>query len=89
MTVSGDSMFPAYKNGDILLVKRCNVDSCLLGNPVLVQTEHYGNVIKFLASKKDGLIKLKAYSNLSIDCHQLGWISDDKILGKVVKRFSI
>ena len=82
-------MSPAYKNGDLLLVKRCNGESCLLGDPVLVQTEHYGNVLKFLASKKDGHIKLKAYSHLSIDCHQLGWICEDKILGQVIKGFSI
>tara|TARA_B100001057_G_scaffold168036_1_gene168768 strand:+ start:2111 stop:2353 length:243 start_codon:yes stop_codon:yes gene_type:complete len=80
-------MSPVYKDGEILLVKRCKVDSCFLGDTILVKTEHYGNVIKFLASKKDGFIKLEARSNLSIDCHQLGWIRDDKILGKVIRGF--
>jgi hypothetical protein len=77
-------MFPAYKNGDLVLVKRCNVDSCLLGDSVLVETKYYGIVIKILAAKENELIKLKAYSNLSIDCHQLGWINAEKIKGKVV-----
>jgi hypothetical protein len=80
-------MSPAYKNGDIILVKRCDVNSCFLGDPILVETKHYGNVIKFLSAKSNGLIKLKAHSNLSIDCHQLGWINAEKLLGKVVKRY--
>ena len=84
--VTGDSMSPSYKNGDLLLVKRCNVNSCLLGDPILVKTKYYGNVLKFLASKRNGCIKLKAQSNLSIDCHQLGWIDDERVLGKVVKK---
>ena len=79
-------MSPAYKNGDLLLAKRCNVNSCSLGDPILVKTKYYGNVLKFLASKKDGCIKLKAQSNLSINCHQLGWISEERVFGKVVKK---
>ncbi len=82
-------MYPVYKDKDILLIYRSpDFDSYVTGDSVVVSTEYFGNVIKFLAEKKNDLIKLEACSSLSVDCHQLGWISVEKIQGKIVKNLS-
>jgi signal peptidase I len=88
--VSGDSMLPTYKDGDIICVfkfiKPNKMDVALVNNPRV--QEHYPVVKRVTGelrrgNKRDLVFLLGDNPDKSYDSRHYGWIPESSIIGKV------
>lgn len=89
ITVKGRSMYPRYKEGDILIVNKL---AYLFGKPkiddiVLLKSPVENRLlIKKISFKKDGkYFVIGENEKESIDSRNFGWVYRESILGKVIK----
>ena len=83
--VSGNSMFPALKDGQYVLTK--NFEDYSLGEIVVIHSSTYGYLVKRISSIKGSIIRVKG-DDLKLEsstCFQN--YSKNEIFGKVISVF--
>jgi signal peptidase I len=98
MEVSGDSMLPTLKSGDVAIIKKLILNNLKSGDIVVIKTPDYGDYKSHLAIKRIKRVKCDALSKsicqvwvegdnpaVSFDSRYYGWIDSDKIIGRVIK----
>jgi signal peptidase I len=91
LKVSGNSLSPAYQNGDFVLVAKIPIffKSLQAGEVIAFHHKIYGIMIKQIVEISiDGeSITVTGFHQNSVDSTQFGPISRDVIIGKVIWHF--
>ncbi len=80
--VSGNSMKPSLKTGDIIMVKRrFKINR---GNVIIIKLTDREIVKRVADVKKDKVYVLGDNPSESTDSRSLGWLSKNQVVGKIV-----
>lgn len=82
--VQGDSMSPILHDGDFVLTS-CWYKKLKIGHLVVVDHALYGLIVKkVLHIAPDGQLWLGSENNKSLQSERIGWVSDRRVVGKVI-----
>ena len=86
--VSGDSLYPDYKEGDFVLVIKIPffLNHLKRGDIIVFQYDQYSKYIKVVDSleAESGKVRVVGLNLLSTDSRQFGPIPRSSVLGKVI-----
>ena len=86
--VTGNSLFPFYKDGErVLCVKKFKLTTIKLNNIVVFSKEAHGRMIKRVTKITDNKYFVEGTDPLSIDSRNFGAIDLDEIEYKVLFKF--
>lgn len=82
----GNSLFPLYKNNQILLTVKCSFFNLKVGDVVVFHNNSYGLMIKQIKKIEDDMYYVVGTNPDSIDSRNFGFISKNDIKYKVLFR---
>ncbi len=82
--VKGDSMLPCYRHNDYLILSKYLFNNLTVGDDIVCNHPHYNIIFKRIAKITNSNIYLTGLNAASTSSQDLGTISHNEIIGKVV-----
>lgn len=79
--VTGGSMLPVLRHGDYVFLLKWRIKK---GDIVVVNHPHFGDIIKRVKSIENAKITLSGDNSSSVNSDQIGEVSYENLLGKVL-----